>query len=190
MEDIMSKKNPPPEPVVEQETCQTDREESPALDLDALQESLAQAELNRDEYLTLAQRVQADFDNYRRRNRQIASDSFDDGARAFIKTILPVCDNLERALKEERENDSLYDGVLMVQRLLQEALSQRGIQEVSRLGEPFDPNLEDAVAQGTREEGEPGMVCEVVQKGYKMGEQILRHAMVRVVSDLNIDIQQ
>lgn len=180
----MSKKNPPSDPVNEQETCQADTKEIPAVNPAALQEELAQAEQKRDEYLALAQRVQADFDNFRRRNRQVASDSFDDGARAFIKTILPVCDNLERALKEEREEDSLYDGVLLVQRQLQEALSQRGIQEVSRLGELFDPNLEDAVAQGTREEGEPGTVCEVVVKGYKMGEQVLRHAIVRVVSDL------
>lgn len=186
----MSKKTPPPTQVEEMGTFEPEKEENSAPDLVALQESLAQAEQKQEEYLTLAQRVQADFDNYRRRNRQVASDSFDDGARAFIKTILPVCDNLERALKEERENDSLYEGVLMVLRQLQEALSQRGIQEVSRLGEPFDPNLENAVAQGTREEGEPGTVCEVVQKGYRMGEQILRHAMVRVVSDLNIDIQQ
>ena len=146
-----------------------------------LQELLETASQQRDEYLQMAQRVQADFDNFRRRNRQVASESFDDGARAFIKTLLPVVDNLERALQEEREGDALYTGVQLVHRQLMDALGHRGIATISRLGEPFDPNLEDAVAQGSPEEGEPGTVCDVVLKGYKMGDTVLRHAMVRVV---------
>ncbi len=147
----------------------------------ALREKLEGAEQKAGEYLQMAQRVQADFDNYRRRNRQVAADSFEDGARAFIKTILPVCDNLERALREAPEGDALRDGVALVQRQLMDALSQRGVETVNRLGEPFDPKLEHAVAQGTPEEGEPGTVCEVLVKGYRMGDVILRAAMVRVV---------
>ena len=88
------------------------------------------------------------------------------------------------ALEDPREGDPLFDGVQLVLRQLTDALGQRGIQAVSRLGEPFDPTLEDAVAQGHSAEGEPGTVCEVVQKGYRMGDSILRHAMVRVVPDL------
>ncbi|HSK68905.1 MAG TPA: nucleotide exchange factor GrpE [Candidatus Limnocylindria bacterium] len=148
-----------------------------------LSEELLKAERKAEEYLQMAQRVQADFDNYRRRNRQVAADSFDDGARAFIKTILPVCDNLERALKEAPEGDALHEGVTLVQRQLADALAQRGVEPVSRLGEPFDPNLEHAVAQGGTDEGEPGTVCEVLVKGYRMGDHILRHAMVRVVGN-------
>ena len=147
----------------------------------SLQEQLETARQERDEYLLMAQRVQADFDNFRRRNRQVSSESFDDGARAFIKTLLPVCDNLERALQETRAEDPLYTGVKLVHRQLMDALSQRGIQTISRQGELFDPTLEDAVAQGSPEDGEPGTVCDVVQKGYKMGDTVLRHAMVRVV---------
>lgn len=148
-----------------------------------LEEQLSQAIQKQDEYLLMAQRVQADFDNYRRRNRQVASESFDDGARAFIKTILPVCDNLERALQDPREDDPLYTGVALVYRQLQDALTQRGVEAISRKGEAFDPNLEDAVARAGSEEGEPGTVCDVVLKGYRMGDTILRHAMVRVVAD-------
>lgn len=180
----MTKKKPLADQAQEQAVNQPETEGQPAEDLQELQAKLAEAEQKRDEYLAMAQRVQADFDNFRRRNRQVSAESYDDGARAFIKTILPVCDNLERALKDPREGDPLFDGVQLVLRQLTDALSQRGIQPVLRLGEPFDPTLEDAVAQGNSAEGEPGTVCEVVQKGYRMGDSILRHAMVRVVPDL------
>ena len=175
----MSKKNKEDRLQEQQETAeQAVIEETGDLSLkEQLEAALAQSE----EYLKMAQRVQADFDNFRRRNRQVASESFDDGARAFIKTLLPVCDNLERALLEPREDDPLYKGVQLVQRQLQETLSQRGVEQIRRLGEPFDPNLEDAVAQASPEDGEPGTVCDVVLNGYKMGDTVLRHAMVRVV---------
>ena len=149
----------------------------------AAQEGLDQVIQQRDEYLQMAQRVQADFDNFRRRNRQVSAESFDDGARAFIKTLLPVCDNLERALQEPHAEDPLYQGVSLVHRQLMTVLEQRGVTTIKRLGEPFDPNLEEAIAQAGPEEGEPGTVCDVVLKGYIMGETVLRHAMVRVVAD-------
>ena len=178
----MTKKEPLP--VSTAEEMMTENEGQKTVELTETEKKLAEAEKLRDEYLDLAQRVQADFENFRRRNRQVASESFEDGARAFIKTILPVCDNLERALMELREEDPLYEGVQLVLRQLLDALNQRGVQTVSRLGEAFDPTLEDAVAQGDSSEGEPGTVCEVLQKGYRMGDSILRHAMVRVVPDL------
>ncbi|MDD4080154.1 MAG: nucleotide exchange factor GrpE [Eubacteriales bacterium] len=150
-----------------------------------LLEELEEARAKWEEYLGLAQRVQADYDNFRKRNRQVAAESYDDGARAFIKTILPVVDNLERALSVEKDKeDPLFKGVTLVQKQLMEALMTRGVTPISRLGEPFDPKLEDAVAQGSPEEGDPGTVCEVVLTGYQMGENVLRHAMVRVVPDL------
>ncbi|NLM86883.1 MAG: nucleotide exchange factor GrpE [Clostridiales bacterium] len=175
----MTKKKPhDKEPQLKNEALDTQVEQA---EVDIADDQLALAVAQRDEYLQMAQRVQADFDNFRRRNRNVASESFDDGARAFIKTLLPVVDNLERALQEPREGDGLYAGVQLVHRQLMDVLSQRGITTISRKGEAFDPTLEDAVAQGTAEDGEPGTVCDVVLKGYKMGETVLRHAMVRVV---------
>lgn len=150
-----------------------------------LLQELADSQAKQDEYLAMAQRVQADFDNFRKRNRNVVSESFDDGARAFIKTILPVVDNLDRALLVEKDKeDPLYQGVSLVLKQFNDALSARGVTPISREGEVFDPKLEDAVAQGDRSEGEPGTVCEVVLKGYQMGEHVIRHAMVRVVPDL------
>lgn len=150
-----------------------------------LADALAAANARADEYLTLAQRVQADFDNYRRRNQSVRSEAFEDGARAFAATLLPVMDNLERAVKaaDGATEASVKEGVEMVLRQLGEAFTKRGVTAIDRKGEAFDPNLENAVMQGTAEDGEPGTVCEVFQKGYQMGGCVLRHAMVKVVPE-------
>lgn len=150
-----------------------------------LAEALAAANAKTEEYLTLAQRVQADFDNYRRRNQNVRGEAFEDGARAFATTLLPVLDNLERALSasEDSAEDTLREGVAMVQRQLADAFAKRGVTPIDRKGEKFNPNLENAVMKGTPEDGEPGTVCEVLQKGYQMGGYVLRHAMVKVVPD-------
>jgi len=148
-----------------------------------LTEALAAAQAKADEYLGMAQRVQADFDNYRRRNQNVRAEAYEDGARAFIVTLLPVLDNLERALSvaDGSPEKTLTEGVEMVKRQLAETLTKRGVTPIDRKGRPFDPNLENAVLQGTPEDGEAGTVCEVLQKGYQMGNSVLRHAMVKVV---------
>ena len=71
----------------------------------------------------------------------------------------------------------------LVHKQLMETLEKRGVSVIDRLGEPFDPSLENAVMQGAADEGEPGTVCAVLQKGYQMGEFVLRHAMVKVVAE-------
>ncbi len=146
------------------------------------QKHLDAAQKLTEEYLNMAQRVQADFDNFRRRNQNVRSEAFEDGAKEVIKQLLPVIDNLERALAIETSDPALHQGVEMVYRGLMEALQKRGVSVIDRKGEPFDPNLENAVLQGTDEEGEPGSVCEVFQKGYKLNDCVLRHAMVKVVA--------
>ncbi len=152
-------------------------------DAQALAKALAGAEAQRDEYLNMAQRVQADFDNFRRRNAQVRSEAFEDGAAAFIKTILPVCDNFDRALEQESADEALLSGLRLVHKQLMDALEKRGVTVISRQGEPFDPRLEDAVVQGTPDEGEPGTVAQVLVKGYMLGDTVLRHAMVKVIVD-------
>ncbi|MGI6687345.1 MAG: nucleotide exchange factor GrpE [Christensenellales bacterium] len=179
--------NPMPQEGVDttEESVEESVQEPEELTREELLKELEDSRAKRDEYLAMAQRVQADFDNFRKRNRNVVSESFDDGARAFIKTILPVVDNLDRALLVEKDKeDPLYQGVSLVLKQFNDALSARGVTPISRKGEVFDPKLEDAVAQGDSSEGEPGTVCEVVLKGYQMGEHVIRHAMVRVVPDL------
>ncbi len=157
--------------------------EQPADQPDPAAEALAAAEAKAEEYLNLAQRVQADFDNYRKRTKATRAEAFEDGAREFIKQLLPVVDNLERAIAQETGDETLMTGVKLVYKQLMEALQKRGVTVIDRPGQPFDPALENAVMQGTADEGEPGTVCAVLQKGYKMGDTVLRHAMVKVVAE-------
>ena len=152
-------------------------------EIDDLQKQLEAAKKQSDEYLNMAQRVQADFENFRRRNNAVRADAYEDGARAFSKTILPVMDNLERALAAESADAALHEGVSMVHRQLSEALEKRGVTVIDCAGEKFDPRLEDAVMQADASEGEPGTVCLVLQKGYQLGDVVLRHAMVKVVAE-------
>ena len=153
--------------------------EQPAAENDPLKAALAKV----DEYLNMAQRVQADFENFRRRTKATRAEAFEDGAREFIKQLLPVVDNLERAISQETSDENLMTGVKLVYKQLMDALEKRGVTVIDRPGEKFDPNLENAVMQGTADEGEPGTVCAVLQKGYKMGDQVIRHAMVKVVAE-------
>lgn len=158
-------------------------EETP-VDAAALQQELESATAKAEEYLNLAQRVQADFDNFRRRNESVRSDAFADGQRNVITAMLPVLDNLERALEAAGESDdALRTGVEMTLRQLRDALTKLGVTPIDRLGEKFDPKVENAILQGTPEEGAPGSVCAVLQKGYMVGSFVLRHAMVKVVPD-------
>ena len=136
-----------------------------------------------EEYLNLAQRVQADFDNFRRRNSSVRADAYAEGQRNVAASMLGVLDNLERALESAPEESALRSGVELTLKGMREVYEKLGVTEINRLGEKFDPNLENAVMRGTADEGEPGTVCMVLQKGYQMGGFVLRHAMVKVVSE-------
>ena len=152
------------------------------VDVKALQAELEKAKAQSDEYLDLAQRKQAEFANYRRRTEGIRAEAFDDGRREAISQLLPIVDNLERALAAAGEEDALKSGVEMVLRQTRDALTKMGVEEIDPQGQPFDAELMNAVMQGSTDEGEPGTVCMVLQKGYKLGERVIRHAMVKVVA--------
>lgn len=160
-------------------------QEDPAVDVARLQQDLDAANAKVEEYLTLAQRVQADFDNFRRRNESVRSDSFNEGQRAVAAAMLPVLDNLERAVDaaSSSEDEALKNGVELVLKQMRDVYQKYEVTPIDRLGEKFDPNLENAIMQGSPDEGEPGTVCMVLQKGYMMGKHVLRHAMVKVVPD-------
>ena len=168
------------EPDVVETPVEEAAQKAEVIDLAALTAAAAKA----DEYLALAQRTQADFDNFRRRNESVRADAFAEGQRAVCKAMLAVLDNLERALAAPAaEGDSLRTGVEMTHKQMMAALEKLGVTVIDRLGEKFDPNLEDAVMQGSPEEGEPGTVCAVFQKGYVMNGHMLRPAMVKVVAE-------
>ena len=159
-----------------------DLQESAQAEAEALSKELEQTRAQRDEYLDLAQRKQAEFANYRRRTEGVRQEAYDDGRRDTIEKLLPVVDNLERALEAAGEESALRSGVEMVLRQTLDTLAKLGVETIDPMGQPFDAELHNAVMQGSAEEGEPGTVCLVLQKGYKLGARVIRHAMVKVVA--------
>lgn len=159
------------------------QEEATQMDSQALATELEKVKAQCEEYLDLVQRKQAEFANYRRRTEGVRAEAYDDGRRDAIDKMLPVIDNLERALAAAGEGEtSLKSGVEMVLRQTLEAFAKMGVETIDPLGQPFDAELHNAVMQGGADEGEPGTVCMVLQKGYKLGERVIRHAMVKVVA--------
>lgn len=144
-------------------------------------EALETAVKQRDEYLDSLRRSQADFQNFKRRNQTARADGYQDGLCDTISAMLPVIDNLERALDAAQEGDPLADGVRMTLKMMLDALSKFGFEEVPAKGEEFDPEKHNAVM---REAGdEPGKVLEVFQKGYRVKDKIIRYAMVKVATE-------
>ena len=144
---------------------------------------LVAAEAQRDEYLALAQRAQADFDNYRKRaTREIAAA----GARAkaaLATELLPVLDNLERALDSAGEEEaSLAEGVRLVHSELLGALDRSGVLAIEPVGEQFDPNVHEALSTRAQDGAQAGVVLDVVQKGYRLDTTVLRPARVVVAA--------
>jgi molecular chaperone GrpE len=159
-------------------------------DLDELVKTAAE----RDQYLALAQRTQADFENYRKRVARDAAAAQERGVAKLAKELLPALDNLDRAIEAATlkgtpsgaqagdSEDPLLAGVRLVRSELSAALARLGIEAFAPLGEPFDPNLHEAVAQQPVEGATSGEVAEVFQNGYRMGESIIRPARVLVAA--------
>lgn len=139
-----------------------------------------------DEYLALAQRTQADFENFRKRSARDAAAAEARGVAKFAKELLPALDNLGRALAAaEAEGEAaghLGTGVKLVADELLGALKRVGIEPFSPQGERFDPNEHEAMAQQPVEGAEPGTVVEVYQQGFRHGESVLRPARVVVAA--------
>ena len=146
----------------------------------AADERIAALEAERDEHLNDLKRVAAEFENYRKR---VARDQESLVARAherLVKELLPVLDDLERALAaaEEHEEAKLEEGVRLVHRELAAALQREGLAEIDTDGQ-FDPHVHEALLSQPSD-AEEGSVIEVVQKGYKLGDKVLRPARVVV----------
>ena len=155
--------------------------------LEELNAYVKAAEQKRDEYLAMAQRVQADFDNYRKRNASLRTEVADDAVRDAVKEVLPSLDNLERALaaaKAAGEAGSLYTGVEMTLRGFEEALKKLGMERVEAApGTVFDPEKHNAVMMTEADEEHPeGTIIECVQTGFAVRGKVVRYAMVRVAN--------
>ena len=187
----MTDERPPAGPVTGEDprALQTDcaRGSSPAppageaveQDIDAL---LAESQQQRDEYLDLARRTKADFENFRRRVAADVQAAQARGKAEVAREVIDAVDNLERALETAGEGDGegLASGVEMVLGGLRETLKRHGIEQVDPKGEKFDPHRHEALSTLPAEGTESGVVVEVLQKGYTLGDHLIRPARVVV----------
>ena len=155
--------------------------------LEELNAYVKDAEAKRDEYLAMAQRTQADFDNFRRRNASLRIEVADDAVRDTVKEILPSLDNLERALaaaKASGDESPLAKGVEMTLRGMEDALVKLGMERVdANPGTAFDPEKHNAVMMVEADEEHPeGTIVECFQTGFMVKGKVVRYAMVRVAN--------
>ena len=159
------------------ETAEVRETETPSVD-----ERLAEAEAKAEEHLDQLKRLAAEFDNYRKRAARDQESLVARAAERLVKELLPVLDDLERALEaaEAHEEAKLEDGVRLVHRSLAAALSKEGLREIPTDGS-FDPHVHEALLSQPSEADE-GSVIEVLQKGYRLGDRVLRPARVVVAA--------
>jgi molecular chaperone GrpE len=173
---------PEEEPVTSRdEAGEPSGEEDPANEKRALREKedSEETEASGEDYLALAQRIQADFENYRKRAAREAAAAGDRAKSGLVRELLPIVDNLERALASAEEGEQhLAEGVRLVHSELIAVLERNGVEQFDPAGDKFDPSEHDALS--VRADGEPGVVLDVVEKGYRSNGAILRPARVVV----------
>jgi len=174
----------PPPPATAQEgvpptTSPTGDADQVEQDFEAL---LADAQREKDEYLELARRTKADFENFRKRMSSEFQAAQARGKVEVAREVIDAVDNLERALEAAGEGQSLAAGVEMVLSGLRETLTRNGVEAIDPKGEKFDPNRHEALSTQPADGTESGMVIEVLQKGYTLGDQLIRPARVVVSS--------
>ncbi|HEY1511058.1 MAG TPA: nucleotide exchange factor GrpE [Solirubrobacteraceae bacterium] len=178
---------PEPEPTLEgaPDNFKASPEHTPEEVLGPDQEQLAAKAQQADQYLELAQRTKADFDNYRKRATRDIAAAQERGVAKLARELLPAVDNLDRALdaiQQDTENGSstLVSGIKLVHADVIAALQRAGIERFEPTGEKFDPQRHEAIAQQPVEGAEPGTIVEVYQRGYVLGEFVIRPARVVV----------
>jgi molecular chaperone GrpE len=167
---------PEPEP---QAPAEQDAGAEVANDLDAL---LQDVKRERDEYLDLAQRAKADFENYRKRAGRESADAERRGRAALARELVPSIDNLERALSAAEEGSDVARGVELVHDELRATLARAGVESYDPTGERFDPTVHEAVSTRAGDGVDAGTVVETLERGYRLDGQVLRPARV-VVSE-------
>lgn len=133
---------------------------------------------DKDKYL----RRLAEYDNYRKRAAKEKAEIYPEATARTIEAFLPLADNFERAAAVETSDEKFKSGIMMIYSQLVEVLKTLDVETIDRVGEEFDPNLENAVSTVTDEKLGQNVVAQVYQKGYKRGDKIIRHAMVSVAN--------
>ena len=154
----------------------------------SLKEKLVRIEDERDELLRNAQRRSKDLANYKTRVERERRETFQNQVTNIATQMLPALDNLNRAVDfavslprhESSEFQQFFDGVVLVSQQVNEVLAGMGIEQIATIGEMFDPHLHEAAATEETEEFEPNSVCGELLKGYRIGDRVVRHSVVRV----------
>lgn len=148
---------------------------------ESLKVELEKLKAQADEYKDKWMRNVAEFDNYKKRNAKLWADANNEGKSSTILKILPVGDHLDMALSLGLDEKSLK-GIELIKRKFNETLEEMGVTEINPIGEEFNPEIAEAVMQAPMQDGEtPDTVKQVFQKGYKMGDKIIRYAKVSVI---------
>lgn len=145
-------------------------------------DELAAALAERDEYKDLALRAKADFENYRKRADKRVADTRGVAVAGVLRELLPVVDNLDRAIEVSGGGEALIEGVRLVHADLHSILDRLGLTAIDPTGEVFDPNLHEAISQAPVEGAVSGTIVEVVQKGFTLGDTVVRPARVVVAA--------
>ena len=127
-------------------------------------------------------RTAAEFDNYKKRTEREKSGVAEYARAGIIKQLLPILDNIDRAAGADRESPDYIKGIELIVKQLEGLSEKLGIEEIAKQGETFDPNLHEAVMHIEDENLVENVIAEVLQKGYKTGDTIIRHAMVKVAN--------
>lgn len=144
-----------------------------------LEEAQKQAKDNLDKYI----RQLAEFENFRKRSNTEKTAMYSNGVRDTVEKLLPVIDNFERAVEAaDDKEDPMYKGVEMILKQFMEILENLGVKEIPSKGEPFDPNFHSAVMHIDDESCDENVVVEVFQKGYTLGDKVIRPSMVKVAN--------
>ena len=169
-------------------TTESKQSDQPVVESESeLQRQFEAEQARADECLNLLQRTQADFINYKRRTAQEQNEGRVAAQAAILAQILPVLDDLGRALQstpEELRNNSWAQGILLVSKRLTSVLEQTGVRQIGQPGEKFDPHWHEAVSKETRSDVPEGSIVQVYQPGYVLGDRIIRPAQVAVADSV------
>jgi molecular chaperone GrpE len=150
-----------------------------------LEENLAKAETQAAEYLDGWQRARADYSNARKRLERERAEAYGKAAIDYTKKMLPILDDFDRALAnvpESVEQHEWYEGIILVSRKMHSILQDLNVERIEAVGQPFDPNIHEALSLTEAEGFESGIVVEELQTGYRIGDRVIRPTLVNVAA--------
>ena len=163
----------------EPQAAASPEKEAASQDREALEKLQKEFDEHKQQYL----RVLAEYDNFRKRTAHEKDAIYNNAVSDTVQAILPIADNIERALSQENASaEDMKKGVEMIEHQIQACFEKLGLEEMGKVGEAFDPNLHNAVAHIEDEALGENVIAAVYQKGYKLGDRVVRHAMVQVAN--------